>query len=230
MKRLIVSALIAVPVAYAQFFAVGGATEITQLANHAELVAMYAKQLQQLATAIQTYQEIVRMGQLLKGMQWTTAQQDIMNIGLIAQQGQGISFSLANLDAQFRRAYPGFANSGAPYFRQYQVWAQVALDTIRGTVQGSGISWQQMQNEQAMIRYFQSQAGSLDTQMAALQLGNVVGVEALSQMNKLRQIFLADMQSKHAFQAYQVQKDMSQQNYEQTFFAPGRAGRDGVGW
>jgi P-type conjugative transfer protein TrbJ len=235
MKKLCLLALVVIPVR-AQipgggvFVCPTCAQEPTQVLVKAQTVAAYAKQLQQLSTAIQTYQEIVRAGQLLKGMRWTSATQDIMNIGMIAQQGQGIAFSMAALDKQFQAAYPGYNNPGTPYFAQYQKWSQTALDTIRGTVISSGASWQNMQAEQAMIQYFQSQAGNLTTQQQALMLGNVVGTETLSQMNKLRQIMLADMQSKQTFQAYQVQKEMQQQNYEQTFFAPGKAGRDGVGW
>ena len=229
MRRLIFFAVIAMPMAHAQFFG-GIATEFTQAANNLELVSMYARQLKQLTAALDTYNEIVRAGQLLSHMQWTSAMQDISNIGLIVQQGQAVSYSLANLDAQFRAAYPGYGSGGLPYFQKYQKWSQVTLDTIRGTVQGNSISWQQMQSEQAMIRYYQSQAGSITTQMQATQFGHQIGVETLNQMNKLRQLTLADMQSKQAYQAFQVQKEIHAQEFEQTFFAPGRAGRDGVGW
>src|SRR5690242_10216484 len=155
MKRLFLVAALIAPMANAQFVGFGGATEITQLANHLELAAQLAKQTQMAITALETYNEIVRAGQLLRTMQWTNAMQDIANIGLIVQQGQAVSYSLANLDAQFRAAYPGYGAGAAPYFQRYQKWSQVTLDTIRGAVRANGISWQQMQSEQTMIRYWQ---------------------------------------------------------------------------
>jgi len=236
MQKLLLSALIAVPIAQAQF---GGGVfvctncseEATQLTNKASLLTQIQKQLQQISIALNTYNQIMIAGRLLTNMEWSSAQQDLMNLSSIVQVGSGLAFSLATLDAQFARSYPGFAGAGAlPYFRQYQQWSQTALDTIRGTLRGTSLSHQQFQNEQVYAQYLKMQAGSAVGEMQAVTLGTQISVETLNSIQKLRQIYLADMQSKQAFQAYNLQKEMQQQSFEQTFFAPGRAGRDGQGW
>ena len=231
MRILLLSVVIALPMAHAQFFPIGGATEVTQLANHAELVTQIEKQLQHISIALNTYNQIMIAGRLLTNLQWSNAQQDLINLASIVQVGSGLAFSLAALDAQFTRSYPGFAASGAlPYFAQYQRWSQTALDTIRGTLRGTSLSYQQFQNEQLYAQYLKMQAGNVVGEMQAITLAAQINVETLNSIQKLRQIYLADLQSKQAFQAYNLQKDMQQQNLEQMFFAPGKAGRDGQGW
>ena len=102
MRILLLSVVIALPVAHAQFFPIGGATEVTQLANHAELVTQIEKQLQHISIALNTYNQIMTAGRLLTNLQWSNAQQDLMNLASIVQVGSGLAFSLAALDAQLQ--------------------------------------------------------------------------------------------------------------------------------
>ena len=231
MKRrtLFVLALAPLTRAKAQFPGID-ATEATQLWNHAELVTQIAKQIEHIQIALNTYNQIMIAGRLLSNMQWTNAMQDLTNMAGIVQMGQGLAYSMAQLDQSFADKYPGFAATTQPYFKQYQKWSQSSLDTIRGTLRGSALQYQQLQSEQLYTLYLQQQNNSAVGQMQAIQSGNQISVEMLKSIGKLRQLMLADMQSKQAYQAYNVQKEMRTQDYEQTFFAPSRAGRDGVGW
>ena len=206
------------------------ATELTQLLNHAQLLGLSAQQAQQIAVALQIYMQAVQAGLLLNGQQWSSAQQDLLNLGSLVQTGQALAFSLGNLDSSFRNAFPGFNNPGSPYFQQYQTWAQTSMDTTRSTLGSTGLAWQTLQTEDQYRQYLQSQSTSAQGQMQAIQVGHEIALEQWNSLGKLRQLMLSDMQSKQAFQAYQVQKDMYQQSWEQNFFAPGKAGRDGVSY
>src|SRR5215831_12713012 len=112
MRRLLLSALIAVPMVHAQiaggvFVCSNCAEEPTQLTNKVSLLTQIQKQLQQITIALNTYNQIMIAGRLLSHMQWSSAQQDLMNLSSIVQVGSGLAFSLAALDAQFTRSYPG---------------------------------------------------------------------------------------------------------------------------
>ena len=203
------------------------AQEWTQLLNHAQLLGMSQKQIEMAVTALKSYQELSRAGTLLSHQQWSNVSSDLLNIAQIAQVGQGIAFSMSSLDAQFRQSYPGFNVPSAPYFQQYQKWSQVTLDTIRGTMKSNGMIWQNLRNEDQLRTYLQQQSQSAVGQTQAIQVGAQVGIEEIGQLQKLRELMLSDMQSKQAYQAYQVQKDMQQQSFDHNFFAPGKAGRDG---
>jgi type IV secretion system protein TrbJ len=236
MRKLLISALIAVPVAHAQvaggvFVCSNCAEEATQLTNKASLISQISNQLHHIQIALNTYNQIMIAGRLLSNMQWGNAQQDLMNLSSIVQVGTGLAFSLEQLDRAFTNAYPGFSGANRqPYYPQYRTWSQTALDTIRGTLRGTSLSYQQFQNEMVYAQYLKGQAHSAMGEMQAVTLGAQISVEMLGSIQKLRQIYLADMESKQAFQAYNLQKEMQQQSFEQAFFAPGRAGRDGQGW
>src|SRR5215831_3717894 len=191
MRRLLLSALIAVPMVHAQiaggvFVCSNCAEEPTQLTNKVSLLTQIQKQLQQITIALNTYNQIMIAGRLLSHMQWSSAQQDLMNLSSIVQVGSGLAFSLAALDAQFTRSYPGFAGAGAlPYFAQYQRWSRTALDTIRGTLRGTSLSYQQFQNEQLYAQYLKVQASSAVGEMQAVTLGAQISVETLNSIQKL---------------------------------------------
>src|SRR5215467_7818829 len=105
MRKLLLSALIAVPLAHAQlgggvFVCSNCSEEVTQLTNKASLLTQIQKQIQHIKIALDTYNQIMIAGRLLSNMQWSNAQQDLMNISSIVQVGSGLAFSLATLDAQ----------------------------------------------------------------------------------------------------------------------------------
>jgi P-type conjugative transfer protein TrbJ len=213
------------------------ATETTQILNRIQLAAAAATAGLQLATARsqlsveqQTLAELIRMGTLLQNLQWTNPLQDLQNIAALAQQGQGLAFSIASLDAQFKATYPGYAAPVVPFPVRYARWAQTAMDTIQGSLRTTGTSWQQIQSEQFIIQNYRGQAVALTTPQQSAMLTNETQVEALNQLNKLRQIMLSDIQAKRAFEAFQVQKDIEKRYLDDAFYAPGTVGRDGVRW
>jgi type IV secretion system protein TrbJ len=215
----------------AQLFGFGGATEWTQLANMGQLISANSTLLKQFLTMMQTYQQILIAGQRLSQMQWTDAMSDMMNVFDVVNIGQGMAFDLANMDRQFRENYPGFANSTpdlTPYYQRYEKWAQMNLDTVRGTLRGVGVSYQQLRNESAYRQYLQSQSTSAVGQMQALQISNQVGVATLDSLAKLRQILLLDLRSKQTFQAMQAQRDIGRHQAEDRFYKPAKAPRDGI--
>lgn len=202
------------------------AQEYTQILNHLQLLGLSEKQIQLAVTALKTLEEAQRAGQLLSHQQWGNAQLDLINIGQAVQVGQGLGFSLGDMDATFRNTYPGFKTPGVPFWTQYQKWSTTTMDTIEGSLRANGVSWQQLQNEQLMQSYLQRQSESAVGQTQAIQVGVQAGIEEIGQLRKLRALMLTDMQSKQAYQAYQVQKDMRIQQVNQNFFTPVKAGRD----
>jgi len=231
MKRILILAALAALPASAQFFAVGGATEITQLLNYGQLSASYAKQLQQLTTAIQTYDQIMIAGRLLTSQQWRNASQDLANIAGIVQVERSLAYSMAGVDKAFAARYPGYVPPAqAPYYTQYDAWAKTAQATTQGAIAGSNLSYNQMLSQQSYVAYLQAQNTSAAGQMQAIQIGNQVGVENIKVLNDLRSLQMANTQSMQTYYGYTIQKDQHQAGYERDFYAPNKPGRDGVGW
>jgi P-type conjugative transfer protein TrbJ len=70
-------------------------------------------------------------------------------------------------------------------------------------------------------------AQSSEGRMKAVQISNQILEQQVQQLMKLRQLILADLQSKQAFQAAQIQKQASTEAGTEQFFNFG--GRSGDG-
>jgi P-type conjugative transfer protein TrbJ len=147
---------------------------------------------------------------------------DLNRMASVVNTGQGLAYSMGNLDQQFQLTYPGYKpQSQIPLPQQYQNWSQSTLSTIQNTLKGVGLRGSQLQDEQsvlsALTKMSQSNTGALE----AAQTGNQIAVEQVAQLQKLQALMLSDMQSKQAYFAMQTQNQiMNDSVRQQTFSQP----------
>jgi P-type conjugative transfer protein TrbJ len=187
------------------------ATEWTQLLNHGELVAQYIRQGQQLAEAFKHTADMVRNSKNVTSQIFGSVMSDINQLASVVQGGMALAYSMANLDGQFRARFRGYAYNARTYYTDYRDWSQTTLDTIRGTLRAAGLQGQQLQNEQTVLAGLRNMAQSSTGRMEALQVANQIAEQQVQQMMKLRELMLADLQSKQTYQAQQVQKDAARE-------------------
>jgi P-type conjugative transfer protein TrbJ len=140
-RALIVAVILGVPAAPPAFAgsATGGATEFTQVLNNGELVSLVGQsttqinnqiqQISQLATQIQNqlkiYQNMLQNTAQLPSHVWGQVEGDLKQLQSVVNQGQGIAFSMGNIDdvlkqrfqsyAQFKTNLPNGANFASTY-------------------------------------------------------------------------------------------------------------------
>jgi P-type conjugative transfer protein TrbJ len=129
-----------------------------------------------------------------------------------------LSYSLANLDSQFKARFPGYGYSGTGYFTQYQSWSQTSPDTTLGALRAAGLQGQQLQNEQSVLSSLRSMAQTSDGRLEALQVMGQISEQQVQQLMKLRELMLADMSSKQSYQAAIIQKQATSEAATQRFF------------
>jgi P-type conjugative transfer protein TrbJ len=95
------------------------ATEVTQLLNNAQLVQMggeqirqgtqlatqITNQLQQIENQLKMYQNMLQNTASLPQRIWDQAQQNIQQLAQLAQTGQGLAYSMSNVDSVFRQRF-----------------------------------------------------------------------------------------------------------------------------
>lgn len=208
------------------------ATETTQLMNYGQLLSQYIRQGQQLSQEISQLEEMVRNGQPLPSQIFGSVMADLNQLAAIVQGGQALAYSMANLDSEFTSRFPGYAYTAGTYYQNYQVWSQTSLDTTLGTLRAAGLQGQQLQSEQSVLAALRTMAMSANGRMQAIEVGNQISEQTVEQLMKLRQLMLADLQSKQAFQAAQVQNEAQNHAATQQFFnyvAPARDGETFAG-
>jgi P-type conjugative transfer protein TrbJ len=203
------------------------ATEVTQILNHAQLVLAYIRQGLQLETEIAMLANMLRNTKNLSPQTFGKIQADINALGQIVQGGQALAYSLGNLDQLFRNTFPGYGTTPTVYYSNYQRWSQTSLDTTLGALRAAGLQSQQMQSEQLVINSLESMSQTADGQMQALNVIGQISDQQVQQLMKLRELMMADMSSKQAYQAATIQQQAANEAAAQWFFTGGPVTSDG---
>jgi P-type conjugative transfer protein TrbJ len=207
------------------------ATEITQLLNHAELVLSYAVQANQLATQIKMLADAVKNTVMNPHQLFWNIQADLNALAGVVQGGRSMAYSLGNLDALWQQTYPGYGGyAPTGYYNRYQVWSQTTLDTIAGAMRAAGLQGQQLNSEVSLITNLEAQSQSADGRLLALNVLTQMADQQAQQMQKLRELMLADMQSKAAYYSTVIQQQADRTAASQAFFQYAPAPTDGTGF
>lgn len=215
-----------------------GASEFTQLLNNGELISLVGQsttqinnqiqQITQLAQQIQNqlkiYTNMLQNTAHLPTRIWGQAENDLKQLQNIVNQGQGMSFSMGNIDDVLRQRFQSYAEfktdlpNSASFASTYQNWSTTNRDTISGTLQAAGLTSQQFTSENSTLTQLKTASESADGQMKALQVGHEIAVQQVAQIQKLRGL-IAQQTTMMAtwYQSSQASKDLSQARREQFF-------------
>ena len=211
--------------------AVAGATEPTQIMNNIQLVLSYVEQAQQTTTQLQQYQTMLTnlmrltpselLGQASRQLwQDQGMTQAFTNLRKIVVNGQNIAYTMANMDSQFKNMHPGYGNlgNGTDFFRSYQGWSDNTLGQVKNAVAMVTTHSENFATEEGMVNELLSASSSAQGQLQAVQAGNQIGVAMVGQMQKLRQLQMAQMQAQNAYLAgQQSAADTKTQGTENVF-------------
>jgi P-type conjugative transfer protein TrbJ len=194
------------------------ATEFTQVLNHGQLVMEYIRQGEELKAKLNMYADMLRNVKNLPGQVFGNISADINALASVVRGGQALAYSLGNLDQIFRQTYSGYGYNARAYYTNYRKWSQTALDTTVGVLRAAGLQSKQMQSEQAVLDSLRNMAQNSDGRMQALQVLGQISEHQVQQLMKLREIMLADLSSKQAFQATMIQRQAAEEAATERFF------------
>jgi P-type conjugative transfer protein TrbJ len=225
----------------------GQATEWTQLANNTELISLVGKsaeqvnnqitQISQLAEQIQNqlniYSNMLQNTAQLPNHIWGQVEGDLNKLKSVVSQGQGVAFSMGNIDDVLKQRFQSFADfksglpNGASFSSTYQTWSNTNRDTVAGTLKAANLTAEQFSSEESTMSSLRSMSESADGQMKALQVGHEIAAQEVAQMQKLRGLVSQQMTMMGTwYQSEQAEKDLAQAR-RQDFFkstAPSMSG------
>ncbi|CAG9229929.1 Conjugative transfer protein TrbJ [Paraburkholderia tropica] len=190
--------------------AVAGATEPTQILNNIQLVLQYAQQVTMVENQLKALAS-------LPSQQWGSASQDLSALTQIVSSGQTLSYTMQNIDQQFKQQYPGY-QSGTNYTSSYQQWGTNTLDNVRAALNAAGLQSSQFASERSALSAIQAMANSPTGQTQAIQAGTMIASQTVDQLQKLRQLMMAQMQSQDTYIAEQSQTRQTQIGTQQDHF------------
>ena len=187
------------------------ASEFTQLLNNVQLVMQYSQQVQQYYTQLQQLERQLKDGTIVGTQLFGPIRSDLTGLQQIVQRGNALSYAMASLDSQFtnRFAAVGYTPSTS-YAERYAVWSKTTMDTTQAALDAAGLQGKQLSSEEDLIEQLQSMSQSSDGQLKAIQVGSQIAAMQVQELMKLRQLMMADMQAKAAFQAQQISQSDEQ--------------------
>jgi P-type conjugative transfer protein TrbJ len=176
-------------------------TELNTLQATINQATQISNQLRQLAYEVQNLQNIPN------GV-WGQIRTDLAALTQIAKVGQSISYADQNLSAEFTQMYPGYSVP-SDYTRAYTQWAQNTLGGIQGALEAAGLQSSQFATEDAVFSQLQALSDGAAGHMQAVQVGNMIAIQEVQQLQKLRQMQMAQVQGEFGYLATQQQNDLS---------------------
>ena len=218
----------------------GQATEFTQIANNTELISLVGKsaeqvnnqitQINQLAEQIQNqlhiYENMLQNTAQLPQHIWGQVENDLKQLQSIAALGQGIAFSMGNVDDVLGQRFQSFADfktslpNNENFSSTYQNWSTTNRDTIAGTLKAANLTAEQFASEESTMSSLRSMSESADGQMKALQVGHEIAAQEVGQLQKLRGLVSQQMTMMGTwYQSEQAKQDLAQARREEFFKA-----------
>lgn len=210
------------PVQRAEAFACANcASEWTQLANNAQLASQYAKQLQQYATQLRQWEEMVKQGTKLDVFKWTEAAQTLRDLSNVVQQGRALAYSTRDLGAAFKDRFQDFEREDVMFDQLLDDWAETSMDSIKGAMLAANRQADELESEEEVLAELRGMSSSVDGQLEALSVGNQIAVEQAVQMQKLRQLMMAQMQAQNVYLAAdQAREEEERQRMKEVLAEP----------
>lgn len=208
----------------------GGATEITQLMNNSQLMMSYTEHAQQTVTQMNQYQTMLRNLQKLNpnGLSQTSVQKLWKDQGMnntfrdlyrVVIGGQQQAYSLRSMDQLFKSIHPGYENlDGFDFQSAYKNWSDTIRQAVIGSLRMTAIQADDLQTEGDVVQALADASSNVDGQVQAIQAGNQILVMLISQLQKLRQLQMAQMQAQNSTSlAEQGRKNVADELLRKTY-------------
>lgn len=199
---------------------IAGATEPTQIMNNIQLVMSYVEQVQQ---TIHQYEMVLQGIKNLK-TQFTgqallsqmrrlfvdyRVQESFQNLRTLYIQGQRIAYAQSEFENLFRRQYPEYGtNLNYRDFRtEYGDWSRTTKEMMVEAIQLSGLQEEAFNSESSMMEEVANASNSSQGITQAVQAGNMAAISVASQLQKLRQLQMAQLRAQNAYLMGEQAKD-----------------------
>lgn len=226
LMSLLLSATPETPVSAQVVYCTNCSSELTQLQNYLQLVATLAKQAALLEQSITQTGLMVQNITPLSKPSYGNGQADLRALQNLIAQTNALSYASANLDtavnARFQtyQTYAASPPTSSGFAAKYQQWSQDMEASVLTTLKASQDQANTINgSEQQTVSRLQAQSSAAGGQLQAQQTGNAIGLEAIAQVQKLRQLLLTDLQLKANAAGASADKDAAQQAAWQAFAA-----------
>jgi P-type conjugative transfer protein TrbJ len=130
----------------------------------------------------------------------------LLELGEMIKQGDAVAYRMADIDGAFRERWPGYVPP-EDFNASYDLWTRSTLDTIRGVLRSTQLQADDFLNEETRLASLEALSDTSVGRMQAIQAGNMIAVEEVQQLRKLRQLMMAQSNAQTVYMANQTNKE-----------------------
>jgi P-type conjugative transfer protein TrbJ len=202
----------------------GGATEMTQIANNAELITQVGQLAEQITNQITMIQDMIYNTLTIPDQLFRNVKGVYTKVKGIIDRTQGLAYNLANMDEELKRRFKSYADFSSlsqisDFSSEYKNIVGTQMETVRSTMEAIGVSFEELVNDDASaLQELQSKASSAKGRNELIQATNqLLGFLAEDAM-KLRQLQMMQAQmAGTAYEAERARSDLSNRRIESFF-------------
>ena len=203
------------------------ATEKTQLTSWAAQLAHNLQQLSQLmmtVTALKAQLSVMYTNGV-KLRDWSNAHTSLNLLARTVRRGHAISYGNRNVQRNFKaehKDYKHYVNkreNNPRYFEdKYDQWSKTNRDTISDSLRIANKQHSDFEDENSTLDNLKSLSRSSVGRMQAIQAGNLIAGQQIGQMQKLRQLTMAQIQMQSAYMGSKADKEAVQKSQMRNFY------------
>lgn len=152
---------------------------------------------------------------------WTSALPLLMQLGQTLQRGQSLGYSIQGVDQIFLTTFPGY-RSPPNWPQQYNQWTTTSLDTLRSVLGSLGIHADNFVWDAARMATLQLGNASATGRLAAIQAGNAISLEAIGQMQGLKQIAMSQTNAYLTVEANRINQEAQKEAWTREWLLSGQ--------
>lgn len=201
-----------------------GALESTQLMNNAELVSIYASEVEQLAQQLQMYLNMVQNTVNLPIQMWSGIEGQLTSLVNAVASVNGVVNATENAMTAIEQQF-GNGNLLDNYEQKLRSWQTGLNNQIGSALSNMGLNANQFQTRQQALAAIQAASQTATGRMQVLQAGNQIAGLMVNELQSLHGTIISAEQARLAALAVQENREAQEREAFSRFMkAPVRTG------
>lgn len=201
---------------------VGGATEMTQIANKLQLILAYEQQVESyVRQGLQLQAQLQNLVSNPTSLLGPEIGQMINTIGKIMDTGQSIGYNVAQIDKKFAETFKN--PKAADFSKMFTSWHKTNTDTLEAALKSIGTMRDQYPSNQAALSDLYNRSQSTKGNLDALQTLSQVNIRQIQELQSLRELLGTQAQAQMTYMATQNARQEQMTNaakYEPVYVPP----------
>lgn len=184
----------------------GGATELTQLLNMAQLVASYAQQVTSYENQLMQYATMIKnlennpMGVLLPDVQRAAN-----NMARLMGMGTDIASTMSRVDQNFATTFK--SPTAQTFSTKFSLWTNSSQDALRSAMLNAGLQREQFADDTTALQSMTDTLASSQGNLSALQALGSLNARQVQESMKLRDLISQQQVAQNTALSAQAAKD-----------------------